>query len=45
MADVLLLMPVSFATTVTCTANLMSVFIVPAGQFIRFVYNRKRELL
>lgn len=45
MADVLLLMPVSFATTITCTANLMSVSVVPAGQFIRFVYNRKRELL
>lgn len=43
MADVLLLMPMLFSVTVTCTANLMSVFIVTAGQFIR--YNRMCELL
>lgn len=45
MADVLLLMPVLFSITVTCTDNLMSVFIVPAGQSIRFMYNRMCELL
>lgn len=45
MADVLLLMPVLLSITVTCTANLMSVFIVLAGQLIRFMYSRMCELL
>lgn len=44
MADAPLLMPTLFSITVTCTANLMPVFIVSAGQFIKFMYNRMCEL-